>query len=461
MTGRSTNGLQLSAHRFLLRRMQHALVRGDVGMFDDPMRAQSLSMLAGAVLTAIAIGACAVLAFVAPRGTLGDEPIVLVRDTGALYVRVDHTLHPALNLASARLITGSTAKPQLVSASAVSAAPRGATLGIPGAPDTIGTPLTADESGWLVCDDASSATTVLVGRVDDARAARRSVLVSVVDEGAATTYLLFDGRRARVDLRNPAVVRALRVEGVVPRPVSRAVLDMLPEVAEIAAPYIRNAGAQASLRGLRVGAVVRVPRTDFAELYVVLATGVQRIGAVAADLILFTQAQQAREIATVDPGVIGAVPVVDELPVADFPARAGVADDPVLCGQWRWANGSNSVAAEVVSADSMPGYEVARTIQLAQGDSAAAGIDGFSLAGGRSAYVRAVGVSGDGARSGTLYLVDDNGVVFGIRDEKTAERLGLLGEPVPAPWPVLARLPRGPELSVAAASVARDGLVVP
>ena len=33
--------------------------------------------------------------------------------------------------------------------------------------------------------------------------------------------------------------------------------------------------------------------------------------------------------------------------------------------------------------------------------------------------------------------------------------------PVPAPWPVLAALPAGPDLSRAAASVARDGVAAP
>ena len=47
------------------------------------------------------------------------------------------------------------------------------------------------------------------------------------------------------------------------------------------------------------------------------------------------------------------------------------------------------------------------------------------------------------------------------RDEDTAKGLGLTGAPVPAPWPVLARLPRGPELSKDAASVARDSIAGP
>lgn len=461
MTGRSTTKLQINGHRFLLRRMAHALVRGDVQMLDDPLRAQSLSLVTGAVLAVIAIAAAAVLAFLQPRGALGDAPIVMVRDTGALYVRIDQTLHPVLNLASARLITASPAKPQLVSASAIDGAHRGAMLGIPGAPDTIGTPLSPDDSGWVVCDDESSTTTVLAGSVGEPPPARRSVLVSAAGEGAATTYLVFGGLRAAVDLRNPAVVRALALDGVAPRPVSRTLLDTLPEVAEIAAPYIRDAGAPgpSSLHGIRVGTVLRVPRADAAELYVVLATGVQRINAVAADLIRFTQPQAGHHIATVEPGAIGAVPVVDDLPVNEFPERPGAADDPVLCARWRWSEGSKSVAVASLTVGSVPAGGT--PVALAQADAAAGGIDNFAMSKGRSAYVRAAGVSGDGARNGTLFLVNDAGVVFGIRDEETAERLGLTADPVPAPWPVLARLPRGPELSVQAASVARDSLAAP
>lgn len=453
MTGQSTTGVQISAHRFLLRRLEHALLRGDVRMVDDPMRAQSLSLLAGSVLAVIGLGVAAVLAFLQPRGALGDEPMVLVRDSGALYVRVGQTLHPVLNLASARLITGSTAKPRLVNTSAVERAPRGATLGIPGAPNAIGSPLTGDDSKWTVCEDDSGLTTVLVGSFDDTRAAHGGVLVSAA--GEAQTYLLFDGRRAKVDLRSPAAVRALALDGVVPRSVTRALLDTVPEVPEIRAPAIRGAGAPAPapLHGLRIGAVIRVPQAESWEHYVVLGAGVQRIGMVAADLIRFTQPQHAHEVVTVEPGMIGTVPVVDDLPVGHFPARADPSEDPVVCARWSWSVGTKSVVTETIAVDAVP--DVA-SVRLAQADDGSTAIDGFAMSGGHSAYVRAVGVSGDGARTGTLFLVDDAGVVFGIRDEETAQRLGLTGDPVPAPWPLLARLPRGPELSVEAASVARD-----
>jgi hypothetical protein len=60
-----------------------------------------------------------------------------------------------------------------------------------------------------------------------------------------------------------------------------------------------------------------------------------------------------------------------------------------------------------------------------------------------------------------LYYVNDLGVAFGIHDEDAAHHLGLGGLPLPAPWPVLARLPRGPELSKDAASIARDSVAGP
>ena len=86
--------LQVSGYRFLIRRMEHALVRGDVRMLDDPLRAQSLSLVAGCILAVIAIAGCAILAFLKPQGELGSAPIVMARTSGALYVRIGDTVHP-------------------------------------------------------------------------------------------------------------------------------------------------------------------------------------------------------------------------------------------------------------------------------------------------------------------------------------------------------------------------------
>jgi type VII secretion protein EccB len=447
MAGQSTTRLQVSGYRFVVRRMEHALVRGDVRMLDDPLRAQSLSLVAGCVLAAIAVAACAVLAFLQPRGDVGSAAMVVARESGALYVRIGDTIHPALNLASARLITGVSDEPELVSASAIDRARRGSLVGIPGAPDTISAPLGADESAWTVCDDATQRTTVLVGNAPSHLDSSRSALVTARGESAANTYLLYDGRRSRVDLRNHAVVRALKLDGVAPRPVSRALLDAVPEVPEITAPVVPRVGASSSVRGFPVGTVVRLARAGSADYFVALADGVQRVGEVAADLIRFTYSHR-RDIVTVAPGLIGSVPIVDELPVTTFPDRGGVADGPVLCTR----------SGAVLVGDSLPVDGDRAAVALAQADEAGPGVDSFTMPPGRNAYVRAAGVSGEGAATGALYLVNDSGVVFGIRDEEAARRLGLITPAVPAPWPLLAQLPRGPELSVQSASVGRDSV---
>ncbi len=426
--------------------MEHALVRGDVRMRDDPLRAQSLSLYAGCVLAVIAVGVCAVLAFLQPRGEVGNSAIVMVRESGALYVRIGDTMHPALNLASARLITGVADTPEIVSSSAVNRARRGPAVGIPGAPDSVGAPVAADEARWTVCDDASGTTTVLAGHPAAQMNSDSNALVGVRGESAATTYLLHHGRKARVDLRNHAVVRALKLDGVAPRPVSRALIDVVPEAPDILAPSIPGAGAPSVLRGFPIGTVVRLTRADSAEYYVALADGVQRVGEVAADLIRFTYGQR-RDIVTVAPALIGSVPIVDVLPIGMFPDGGGVTESPVLCTQ----------PGTVLVGDSLPDHGDSTAVQLAQADEAGPGVDSFAMPAGRSAFVRATGPSGEGAATGALYVVDDSGVVFGIHDNDAAERLGLQN-PLPAPWPLLARLPRGPELSVESASVARDSV---
>ena len=449
--------LQVSGQRFLLRRMEHALVRGDVRMLDDPLRAQSLSLSAGAVLTTIIVAVCVVVAFLRPPGHLGSAPIVVVRESGALYVRIGDVVHPVLNLASARLIADTPANPEAVSAAAISNSTRGPLLGIPGAPAEIAPPLREDESGWAVCEDATR-TTVIAGALGEGGLAPGpAVLVSARSESAASTYLLYDGWRAKVDLRNRAVVRALQLDGVTPRPVSRALLDATPEAPPIAAPHIPGAGAPSPLRGFPVGSVVRIARAGTDEYYVVLAAGVQRVGQVTADLVRFTDSQNDRDIDVLTPDVIAAMPGVDTLRVSTYPDTGGVSQAEVVCARWQLT--AAGIETAVLVGDSLPAH--VSSLTLAQSDGDGPNVDAISIPRGSGAYVRSVGIADNGASAGALYFITEAGVVFGLRNEHTATQLGLPGSPVPAPWPVLARLPRGPELSKEAASIVRDTVAGP
>ena len=96
--------------------------------------------------------------------------------------------------------------------------------------------------------------------------------------------------------------------------------------------------------------------------------------------------------------------------------------------------------------------------ELVQSDGEGPTSTASSLPPGRSAYVRAAALTTEGGAAGPMYLVTDGGVVFGLHDENTAGLLGVDGDPVSAPWPVLSRLPRGPELSRDSALVARDSV---
>lgn len=439
--------------------MAHALVRGDVRMLDDPLRAQAVAYGAGCALTAVAIAVCAVLALLRPGSVPGDAPILLARDTGALFVRVDDTVHPVSDLASARLIVGTPANPVVVNAAAIAKFRRGPLVGIPGAPAQLGQPLSLDESDWTICDGTEPAETVLLaGRADRGMVALgtgHALLVSARTMGGAT-YLLADGWRARVDLRDIAVVRALHLEGVSVQLVSQALLDSVPEAPALRAPSIVGVGnpGPAALGGLAVGTVVRVVRAGPAEFYVVLTDGLQRVGRVAADVIRFSVAQSHGEPPLVPADVVADVPVADRLAVPRFPERVVPRVPAVVCANWDPRRRGSATNTSVVMADSLPDHSV----RLAQADGTGPNVDRVVIPGGRSVLLQAAGVTRDGIDGGPLYLLNDLGVLFGIRDGATAETLGLGTDPVPAPWPMLAMLPRGPELNREAASVTRDAM---
>ena len=459
MARQPTTRLQVSGYRFLVRRMEHALLRGDNRMLHDPLRAQSLSLIAGCILAVVVVAVCAILAFLRPDAGLGDAAIVMSRDSGALYVRIGDTLHPVANLASAQLIIGSIAKPELVNSADIDKANRGPLLGIPGAPAVIAKPLSDRESAWTVCDGTTTSVIAGLATQPDPQDRQPNFLVTPRSESAATTYLLYEGWRAEVDLRNPGVVWALGLDGIEPRPVSRALLDAIPEAPPIAAPHVPGAGLPGAINGLRVGTVVRVTRVDANDYFVVLADGVQRIGEVAANLIRIIDSRGDREVASVSPDSVGDVPIVDTLPVATFPRRAGTTsgagDGGVICAQWL----PDRPKSVLWTGDSLPTNS--SPIDLAQHDGEGPNIDSVAMPSARSSYVRAVPLAGGGDDAGPLYLVTDSGVLFGLRDEDTAKLLGLPGDPVAAPWPVLSRLPRGPELSRDGALVARDSIALP
>ncbi len=421
--------------------MERALSYGDPRGGPEAPRAPWFWLAVGAGVVSVGIAGNLLLAVLNPPPDLGDAPIVMDRRTGALYVRIDDAVHPVLNLTSAQLVAGSAADPQPVSGAAIAAAKHGASVGIPGAPQSIGTPLLEAETSWTVCDGRQ--TTLFVGPTPPI-AEKQTVLVT---GPTGTAYLLYDDKRAVVDVEDPAVRQALGLDGDAPIAVSAALLNTVPEVAPVVVPRIAEMGnpGPSALPGTAVGDVVRVERAGGAQHFVILSGGVQPVGEVAADLVRFGGTPANDDIPLVSPDAIRSVPELGTLAVSTYPDRR-IATAPRrenVCATW--AHGVVTVGA--IDAVPLPGGHA--PITLAQQDGAGPGLDAVYLPPGRSLYVRPE----HGPATGVV--VSDTGVRFGV-DADAVRTLGLPRDAAPAPWSMVSVLPSGPMLSRAAALVVRD-----
>lgn len=505
MPSTPTTPSQVQAYRFVLRRMQHALVRKDAVMLHDPMRTQGRALGVGLVLGILGLAGVALLSVFRPAADVDGATILLGKDTGALYVARDGVVHPVLNLASARLVAGSDADPVSADESDIGTRPRGALLGIPGAPSDLPGPDRRPGPGWTVCDSltldaaqpearqtrgAAVTTTVVSGDLGPGAAplATGQALLAAGPDGR--TYLLYEGKRAQVDLGDSTTVRALGLSAA-PRPVSAGLLGAVPEVAPLRPPVVPGAGSAPGydLPGVAVGSVLAVGGADGARYYLALPGGVQQVSRAAAEVVAAGDASGRSDLSQLrSPSVLGRVPVVDPGQVVDLtgfptevpqlvePSRA-----PVACLGWRPGGDGAAVAGAggeaarttteptrtLLAGSELPLPAGARTVGLAQADGSGPAVDAVYLPAGRAALVSAVGPTQPTA-AGVLTLVTDTGVRFGLPDLATAGVLGLGQETVAAPQEVVRLLPQGPALDQTGALVAHDavsgdpaGLAVP
>lgn len=428
-----------------MRRLEYAVLALQMPARHDPVRARKLSLLLGCGVAGVAVVLDTILGSTAHSVIPVDATVVMARQSGALFVRIDDRLRPVANLTSARLILGSPATPRLVDDTALGDTAAGPILGIPGAPASLGRVMAPREARWAVCDDADGTTTVAVG--DDSIPPDldpRTAVVATVAHGDGTAYLLYDGTRAMLDPGDPATARALRITQAAVRTVSSTVLNTIPEVPAISAPRIVGRGQPSGLTGIAIGTVLRIVRTESPEYYVALPGGLQRIGGLAAELIRFSDPAAQAEITEVPPELIARSPLIDILPVGAYPDEpptlVGAGDD--VCATW--TSGHSGVAVGPHPGD-RPG-----TVTLAGSDGDGPAVDSVRMIPGTSVDV--TGGPGIGR-----YLVTSAGVRFPVDDSAIAA-LGLSGAPAAAPRSIVGVLPPGPQLDRDAALVGRDVL---
>lgn len=457
--------LHLRGRRFLNRRLDLAVQGRSPSTRPRTLQDQKLSLQVGCLIAAGILVAGALMALIKPAAGPGGADLVMSRQSGALFVRVGTALHPVADLSSAQLILGSPVTPRLVDDDHLGAVEPGPMLGIPGAPQRIGTQLSPADVRWTVCDNSDGSTTVGAGRsagTEDlaSRGRPRVALVRAV-HGDGTIYLLYDGKRAAIDPGNPVIERTFQLGGVAARPVSSTLLNLIPEVSSIVVPQISNAGQPSMAHGIPIGAVVQVERSGLnkksADHYVVLNHGLQRIGRAAADLLRFAYSGASAEIVTVAADVVAAEPLVDELPLGTYPEEVptGLGRDSQtkadsVCAMW--SGGGTVITSSAPVASPIP-------VRLVQADGPGPAVDFVAIPRGYSVLTVAI-TGSDETGPGHRYLITDAGVRFAVDDSESAKALGLTGQPAIAPWSLIATLPAGPELNRTVASAARDVLDV-
>lgn len=469
-----TTRWQVGAHRYLVRRLDHALVHRDTSLKSDPLRSRFRASMIGVLVASIVLAGCAVLAFVRPATTVGDASIVADEKSGAMFVVEEGVLRPVPGLASARLFVGRPDDPVMVSEEELARYPRGTAVGIDGAPRALPYVRGGGRS-WSVCDadtgeSEGPSTTVVVEPVADVSGVLETGHRVLGDDEALlwtrseATYLVYGGTRAQVDLTDTVVTRALGIDGEEPVPVSAGVFDAVPEVPAVTAPFVEGAGSATDydLGGRPVGSVVTVDLGDRSEHYVALRDGVQSIGAATAQLLRFSDSAGRVGVDSIAPDVVARAPeTAAPLAVSTFPERPmrvlGGVDGSVTCATWA-SDTEGRVDVRVTLGAGVPGAVDRPPVRLAGADGGGEALDAFAAPPGTMLHVVTTGMSIADVRRDSHFLVDDVGVRYGVPETDGLDALGA-GEAERAPWPVLGLLPEGPVLTVDAARRTHDGLM--
>jgi len=493
---------QISGWRFLFRRIEHALVRRDASMIDDPQRGRSTALSVGIALACVLIAGSAVLAFFKPAKMVAQAKIVSEKDTGALFVHLGDRLYPALNLTSARLIVGSPDNPVPVSDDELSKYPRGPLVGIPGAPGSIVDSGPRD-SEWTVCDTERTGAQAPVNQAGLPTTAERPVWTTVIggpltvdgdtDRGLAdgearllrsgtATWLVYQDSdnhivRASVDLTDSAVVLALGIDSSAPVMVaSPGLINAIPEAPPITVPQIPGAGNTVTLSSgisAPIGSVLAVSTPDRAQLYYVVSnSGVVQVSPVLATMLSSANSHGAVTAMTVGPDVIAASLRPGTWPgTQTFPAHPVQLVDPerftVSCYHWSHTASAQNAVTELIVGKRLPLPENAQnspvylvTASLSNGATA----DAAYLAGSVGRFVQVTGADQQSSRREALYWISGSGVRYGIAaqtdqaaGDPTLSALNL-HTPILAPWNIISLFAVGPTLSQNDARIAHDGV---
>jgi type VII secretion protein EccB len=460
---RLTTKVQVSGWRFLLRRLEHAIVRRDTRMFDDPLLFYSRSVALGVLASVLIVVGALAMAYFKPQGKLGSGNLFVDRSTNQLYLMVAGQLHPVYNLTSARLVLGNPAEPSVVNAAELRKLPRGQSVGIPGAP--YATPVGAGSSSvWALCDTVTRADAVDPA-VQTAVIAMPLLIDSSVDpilpnEALLTSYqgkdwIITKSGRHATDLADRPLTSALGIPvNARPSPLSAAMFNALPDAGSWQLPPIPGAGSPNTLGlpdDLVIGSVFQIHAHSGPQYFVVLPDGVAPLNANTAVALRAAQSYGLTAPPTIVSSLVVRVPErLYPSPLPDENIKiVSRPSDPTLCWGWERGPGEQSAKTSVITGRHLPISPSALTQGIKQ-------IEGTAVIytdGGKFVQLQ----SPDPRYGESLYYVDPQGVRYGLPNTDTAAALGL-PSPKFAPWEVIRLLVDGPVLSKKAALLEHDTL---
>ncbi len=457
---RLTTKVQVSGWRFLLRRLEHALVRRDTRMFDDPLQFYGRSMSLGVIIAVLILLGAGALALFKPQGKLGGGDLFADGTTYQVYLNLSGKLHPVFNLTSARLVLGNPADPSVVKSTELERLPKGQWVGIPGAPYS--TPVSGSSSAWAMCDTVanpnSTTPAVQTALIAMPLALDASVDPLAPDEAVLATYqdqewLVTPRGRHAIDRTDRALTSAVGIPvDATAVPISENIFNALPDAGVWALPPVPSAGDPNDVGlpdELVIGSVFQMFAPTGPQFYVVLPGGVAPVNGTTAAALRATQSYGLAVPPAMEPSLVVPLPdVIYPSPLPDVPLMLlGRQDAPTLCWTWERRPGDQAPKTAVAAGRRLPIPPAAITAGISQIQGTAT----VFIDGGK--YVRVQSL--DPRYGEALYYVDVQGVRYGIPDEKTAGSLGL-SAPATAPWEVLRLLVEGPVLSQEAALLEHD-----
>ncbi|HJP74529.1 MAG TPA: type VII secretion protein EccB [Pseudonocardiaceae bacterium] len=488
MASTPTTKSQVQAYRFVIRRMESALVRKDPVMLHDPMRSHKRATVVGVILGAVGLLIFAIFGLFSPSQSLPATGIVIGAQSGQVYVisQNPYQLIPVFNVASARLLmmveanhgaplvpgaSGSSSsapqitQPQTISDDQLKNIPMGRLTGIPDGPPELPAPGTGT-SNWAVCDQipppnpigqtgpVPPTTTVLAGVTSIGTNLAQNDVLLVQAPNHGQEYLIYDkppsvnnaeddsAVAAPIDSNDTHVLDALHLRNVTPRPISAALLGAIPQVTAITNPVANLSGTPNGYTlpdGLQVGESFAVANASGPNtFFVALPDGLQQVSTAVAQIVGYEHGQTSFN--PVPDTQISSIKQVTELNVGSYPVNVpdAVVDasaQPVACLGWS-ADNSNpnkplvrtkvtlDLKLELPNNPSNPNIPMV-PVAIGQPSPSGQKIDAFFMDPSHQAVAVHAATNANEFANGPIYIVSGRGVKYSVSDGTTAQGLGI------------------------------------